>query len=150
LIEFSAEQQFKVIKPGSIYYFADEDCGLKDPHYHVVVNYNPQNEDDLIVVYSSTQIEKVLRRARSYNYPSGSLVQVCKEEYECFTTDSIFDCNQARLIPKNTLIAKLKNKELIPKPEINSKIVEKLRKAILSSNVVRRGIKKKLFLHNKE
>jgi len=87
LIEFTAEQKFKIIKPGSVYYFADKDYGLKESHYHVVVNHNPQNEDDLIVVYSSSKIENVLRRAQSYKYPSESLVKVKKEEYESFTED---------------------------------------------------------------
>ena len=50
------------IQNGSVYYFEEEKLSSTEPHYFVVLNRNPRNEEFLILVCASSQIMKRKQR----------------------------------------------------------------------------------------
>ena len=131
MINIPADVQLKAsVKPGSVYYFPDEDLLSQDPHYFIVINNNPIADEVLLLVCSSSQTEKVKRRTRDF---PGTTVQVSRTEYAGFTVDSIVDCNWVFARRMEDLVQKLSNAKLKVLPEIDITIVKRLRKAVMRS-----------------
>jgi len=135
LINIPPEIQLKAtIKPGSVYYFVEESFRkTKEPHFFVVINHDPIENNIILLVYSSSMIENVKKRRRDC---PDTLVEVKKEQYEDFTKDSIFDCNEVLDKTMGKLVNKLENNKLKFKSEIDLSIVEKLREAVCKSEIV--------------
>lgn len=134
MIEIPANVQIRsTIKPGSVFLFIEESFKVEYPHFFIVINKTPIDEDLILLVASSSKVEKVKRRRR--NLPD-TIVAISKEEYGPFSGDSIIDCNE--VIDKSTykLIRKLEKSELQRKKEMPLKIVAKLRRAVCSSPIV--------------
>ncbi|MBE9580123.1 MAG: hypothetical protein IMF18_00705 [Proteobacteria bacterium] len=140
MVEIPPEVQLKAtVKPGSVYYFPDDALVSQDPHYFIVINNNPITDETLLLVCSSSQIEKVKRRTR--DWPE-TTVEIKKTEYAGFTVDSIVNCNWAFSRKTDYLVQKLTDGELRMMPEMDIVIVEKLRKAIMRSPKVEAGKKR--------
>ncbi|MCP4682171.1 MAG: hypothetical protein GY864_07545 [Desulfobacterales bacterium] len=90
---------------------------------------------------ASSQIEKVKRRRR--DYPE-TLVEIRKDEYIGFSVDSIVDCNDVFTKRIKHLAEKLENGDLKMKAEMETSLVEKLRKAVIRSPLVISNIKERL------
>ena len=144
MIEIPAELQIKAtIRPGSVFYFVDETFPSEEPHYFIVLNKNPANDKNLIMVCSSSQIEKV--KIRRVGLSLDTLVEIKKDNYIEFTKDSIVDCNHVFSYSFDQLIIKLKKNELKLKSYVSEELVEKLRNAVISSPLVENELKKLLF-----
>lgn len=130
------------IKPGSVYYFVEDSFSSPEPHYFIVINRYPVPDNIVLLVCSSSQIEKVKRRRRFL--PPETLVEIKESQYIGFTKDSIVDCNN--VLPKTIeqLIQKLEQNELKLKMEIDICLVEKLRNAVNASPLIDKDIKKLL------
>lgn len=136
------------IRTGSVYYFVEEThTHSSEPHYFVVLNINPLTDEVLILVNSSSRVDKVRRRTSPCK---GTIVEVGKEEYTCFTEDiSAFNCNDIVCRTIDEIVSKLKNNELKLKPDMPVDIVNKLRVAVLSSPVIARKYKNMIILTQK-
>ena len=77
------------IKPGSVYYFPEQALSSDEPHYFIVVNHNPLTDEILILVCSSSRIDKVKRRVWRRSFPETTVVEIRKDAYPDFTKDSI-------------------------------------------------------------
>lgn len=131
------------IRPGSVYYFRHQDFRhSSDPHYFVVINIDPMNEEVILLVCASSSIFKVT--SRSANLPPQTLIRVEPSEYPGFVYASVFDCNYVYRDSLETLIERLSNKQLELKPEIDMKLVERLRRGVLDSPLVAGRIKAQL------
>lgn len=131
MINIPPDVQLKAtVKPGSVYYFPDEALISQDPHYFIVINNDPVADEVLLLVCSSSQIDKVKRRTR--HLPS-TAVEVRKAEYTGFMVDSIVDCNWVFARKTEELVQKLTNGKLKVMPEMDIAIVDKLRKAVMRS-----------------
>ncbi|MFC2017711.1 hypothetical protein ACFLTQ_00195 [Chloroflexota bacterium] len=130
------------IQPGSVYYFPEDSFNTEEPHYFVVINLDPSEDTVIILVCSSSRIEKV--RQRRIVFPSNTLVEISPEQYCDFKVDSIIDCNY--ILEKNIeqLVEKLSQGNLLLKSEMNIEIVKKLREGVLDSPIIEDRIKKLL------
>ncbi len=126
----------KILKPGSVFYFAHQESTGEDPHYFVILNKDPQTNELLVLVNATTKIEKRRFFISHRGLPAGTLVVLKPEEAPFLKKESAFDCNYPRLIPVEDLIGKFKMKELKMRGEAGISIVERLRKAVLASPLV--------------
>ncbi|MDO9547352.1 MAG: hypothetical protein Q7J65_00080 [Candidatus Marinimicrobia bacterium] len=142
--EFSPEARIKAsIQPGSVYYFPDEELSSPEPHYFIVLNHNPSDDMVLLLVCSSSQIEKVKRRRSGL---PGTCIEIVMSDYKDFTVDSIVDCNNVFKRSINHLVNKLTSGDLKIKSEMNFAIVQRLRSAVLNSTLVSREDKQMLIV----
>lgn len=130
------------IQPGSVYYFPYEHLNSPEPHYFVVINIDPTNEQLILLVCASSKTSKVRRRWR--DRPSETLVEVSPEQYPKFKWNSIFNCNHVIEQTINQIIERLSSEQLKLMPEMSLKLVERLRQGALASPTVANGIKKQL------
>ncbi len=121
------------IKSGSVYYFSNESFLSKEPHYFIVINKNPV-ANPILLVCASSQIESI--KKRRYNIHPDTLVELNKDDYAEFTRSSIIDCNMVFQITIEQIIKKLAESKLKTKPEINIKVIQKLREAVYCSPLV--------------
>ena len=107
----------------------------------MVINKDPPKGPFLLLVCSTSQIEKAIERRRNI---ANTLVKIGQTEYSTFTTESIVDCNNVFKKTIEEIIARLQSKKLKLKPEMPIEIVNKLRRAVIASPVVENLIKKML------
>ena len=131
-MEIPSEVKIKAtLNTGAVYYFPDEELKSTEPHYFIVLNHNPLNDHLLLLVCSSSKINKV--KLRSKNFPSTTVVEVSKIEYTDFTTDSIVDCNYIFLRSVEQLIKKCDEGKLLLKSQMPLNILIKLRQGVIDS-----------------
>lgn len=130
------------IKEGAIYYFIEESfTRSNDPHYFVILNKKPLEDEALILVNATTKIEE--RKQMQKNMPPETLIEVSPTECCELTRDSIFDCNSVTEKSLDSLIAKLEENKLgICREIMPTEILEKLRNGVIKSPVVNRSHKK--------
>jgi hypothetical protein len=146
LIDIPPEIQLKsTIKSGSVYYFPEKTFQSQEPHYFIVINYDPIKDNVVLLVSASSNIERVKRRWK--NFPD-TVVEIKKGEYSDFTRDSIIDCNSVHEYSINQLIQKISGGKLKLKTEMHIAFVNKLRKAVMRSPTVVTRLKKLLTLSN--
>lgn len=134
MVEISPEIQIRsTIKEGSVYYFSDNELNSKEPHYFIVLNHNPKNEEILLLVCSTTKINE---RKKIRKLFKNTLVEISKRDYSDFKYDSIIDCNIIFPRTIEEIISKLKSDDLKIKKEMDSAIIEKLREAVCQSPVI--------------
>ena len=134
-MEIPADVQIKsTIRTGAVYYFQENTFGSDEPHFFIVMNVDPLNDTVIYLLCSSTRIDIV--RQRRWNCSNETLIEISPKEYEGFTRRSIVDCNEVYEKSIDMLINKLSKGELKVKPEMNGKLVEKLRQGVFYSDVV--------------
>ena len=132
------------IKPGAVYYFSDEELSSDEPHYFIVLNHTPLTDEVVLLVCSSSQIEKVKRRIQRRALPATTIVEITPDEYPGFTKDSIINCNTIFRKKLELIIERLRQGSLKLKPVMDTALVEKLRAAALQSPEIEEEIKEYL------
>jgi hypothetical protein len=132
-------QIYTTLKPGAVYYFHDKELTSPEPHYFIILNHDPIKDEYLILVCSSSRVDKVKKKLK--NCPD-TFVEIFTDEYSGFTKDSIIDCNKIFKRTKEQLIEKCSLGELKLKTQIGMSLLEKIRKSVLSSKVVEEEYKK--------
>jgi hypothetical protein len=130
------------IRPGSVYYFPHESLSSPDSHFFIVINIDPIVEDVIILVCSSSKINKVKKRNR--NNPPETIIEISKQQYADFTCDSVINCNNVFPERIDKLIERLSNKKLKLKAEMDISLVDKLRMGVLASRQIPLIIKQQL------
>ena len=131
------------IQPGAVYYFVEETLYSRAPHYFIVLNHHPAEDEVILLVCASSRIQETKTRAKRRSLPDSTLVEIQRDEYPDFTTDSIVDCNYVLHRSIEHLVNKLKQGNLQLKSVMKSSLVEKLRKGMLDSPIVKENIKTK-------
>jgi hypothetical protein len=131
------------IQPGSVYYFYDSNLTSSDPHYFIILNKNPLTDRILLLVCSSSQLQAV--RKRRALRPE-TVVEISPLEYSDFTRDSIVDCNTVFEKSTGELQRKYDSRQLRVQAVIGPDILEKLRDAVLESDMVDGEVQDMLIL----
>lgn len=127
------------LRPGSVFYFTDEALSSPEPHYFIVLNINPLRDHTLLLVCSqSSQCATVNRRKRDF---PGTVVDISPIEYVSFTRNSLVDCNNIFDRTIAQLVKKRDDGVLELKPEMHIDIVQKLRIAMITSDLVAEELK---------
>jgi len=144
-VEIPPEVAIKAtIKPGSVYYFPHENFTSRESHYFVVINIDPVDEHVILLVCASSKVTKVEKRRE--NCPAETLVKIDQTQYQDFNNPSIFDCNNVIEQTVEQLVNRLSNGKLKLKTEMDVKLVEQLRRGVLSSRLVTKRIQIQLGL----
>ncbi|MCK5061886.1 hypothetical protein KAR28_05040 [Candidatus Parcubacteria bacterium] len=145
MISTNPEAQIRaIIKPGSVFLFADEDYYNSTPHYHVTLNHEPFNDKIILLVCSLTFDSNVYCNIEKSPFPYETYVNVTPGQCKILKKNSLFDCNRVKEKTIDRLIEKLSNKKLKIIGEIEIEIVEELRKAAILSPAIEENIKKML------
>jgi len=135
MILIPPEVQIKAsIRPGCVYYFSEESFTSTEPHFFIVLNHSPIDDSMLLLVCPSSRPDSVRRRRK--HLPVQTLVEIRKEEYAGFTSDSIVDCNTVIEKTVGELVVKLSKGALKVKPDMDMGIIQKLREAVQASPMV--------------
>lgn len=126
------------LRPGSVFYFPDQELTSPEPHYFIVLNINPFTDDILLLVCSSSQCDAVKWRRREF---PETVVDISPADYTRFTKDSVVDCNHPFPRTIAELVKKYDDKLLKPMPPMPMNIVEKLRTAMVKSDLVTEELK---------
>lgn len=131
------------IKPGSVYYFYEESFKTAHPHYFVVLNTKPLEDDVAILVCAVTLDIKTIEAKERLGYKRGeTLFDVAPSECPLFKRPTLFDCNVVFLKTLPVLIEKLNNGDLALKGTIPDELLKKLRLGALASRQVEHRYKK--------
>jgi len=128
----------------TVYYFENVEHGKKDnPHYHISI---PTVDGGFILlVMFTSQVEKKQEYYGITNQNAlSSLVFANKDDFNFLSKDSVIDCNQPIYKTKEELSAIMKNLEY-KEANLTEEFVEEITKAIHSSPIVRRNVKKALL-----
>lgn len=131
------------IVPGSVYYFHDARLSSTQSHYFVVLNKNPLTDSVLLLVCSTSRVDSARSRR---HLRRETLVEVSPAEYSEFTVQSMFDCNTVFDLSLSELQRKYDAGRLRVKLNIGASILEKLRDAVIESDLVEEEIKDILIL----
>jgi hypothetical protein len=80
------------LRPGTVYYFQHRALTSVEPHYFIVVNRNPIDDEVLLLAVASSKVESVRQRRRQL--PPETLVEITPADYREFKLPSIVDCNR--------------------------------------------------------
>jgi|SRR3989344_500722 len=135
------------IEQGSVFNFhIDFDgAGRKSGNrYFVVMNCNPTTDKVLIMVTSTTKIEKRKAFIRKTKISEKTLVIIDPKEYSIFKIESAFNCNDVHEVSMEDLVRKIENGGSMNYPKISNSIIKKLISGIAESPIVTEEIKKLL------
>lgn len=132
---------------GSVYYFKNQSFDSKDFHYYVVLNFYPENDEQIIMVNATSKIDSGKERVLKRGFSESSFVVVRPSDYDELKYDSGFDCNEITLRSVSQLIKMLEDGELMCKKKMPIGILNKLRNEVSSSGKVENWIRKQ-FIDN--
>ena len=125
----------------AVFYFKEESFeNSENPHYFIVLNNAPKQDETLALVYASSKIEKV--RHRRKNCLEQTLVEIAISEYREFTLPTMIDCNSVIEISPAKLIEKLESGDLKICENMPASIFGMIRAGVLMSRVVEMRVKK--------
>ena len=126
------------LRTGSVFYFVDRGLSSPEPHYFVVINRAPIEQEVLILNVVSSQVEKV--RQRRSTLP-GTLVELEPADYEELSKPSIIDCNNVFRRSLAELVEMTRHRAVEAKMQISAELIEQIRAAVLASPMVEQDIK---------
>ncbi len=112
--------------------------------YFVVMNHNPKTDKVLIMLTSTTQIEKRKKFNKKASISEKTLIEVSPKEYPTFITESAFNCNDIHEVNIEDLIRKIENNGSMNYPKIPEQILKKLITGIKESPLITEEVKKLL------
>ena len=112
--------------------------------YFVVLNANPKTDIVLIMLTSTTQIEKKYEFVRKAGISEETIVKVTPQEYSVFTHESVFNCNDVFEIEMKDLIRKIEENGNIDYQKISESIIKRLINGVKKSPKVAEDLKKLL------
>lgn len=79
-----------------------------------------------------------------------TIIIIEESDYDCFTKKSVIDCNEVITKSLKQIVRKIENGELKIKTEMNIKLVNKMRGAVLRSPIVESKVKNMLIIPLKD
>jgi len=126
------------LRTGSVYYFVDRGLSSAEPHYFIVINRAPIEQEVLILNIITSQVEKVRQRRAAL---PDTLVEISPADYDELSKPSIVDCNNVFRRSLAELVEMSMHRAVEPKMQVPDAIIEALRAAIHSSPIVEQDIK---------
>lgn len=121
----------KTLRPGTVYYFQHRDLTSPEPHYFVVVNSNPLDDQVLLLAVASSKINSV--RQRRAKMPPETLVEIGPADYSEFTLPSIVDCNVVFRRSHAELVAEWQAGRMKPKNDMPPAFLARIQAGIKRS-----------------
>lgn len=113
-----------------------------EPHYFIVLNKTPIEDNVILLVCASSKIEKVTRRR--LHCPSETLVSISPVQYAVFKYETIIDCNKVFEKSIDHLVDKLAQRKLRSEDEMAPILVANLREGVIASPLIEEYIKELL------
>lgn len=135
------------IEQGCVYnFYIDFNDSKSQPknRYFVVLNSCPKTDTVLVMVTSTTQIDKKYEFIKKAQISEDTLVKITPKEYSVFTKESVFNCNDVFEIKIEDLINKIEKNGNMNYPKMPEKLISKLIKGVKESPRIQENIKKLL------
>lgn len=110
--------------------------------YFVVLNRCPKTDTILVLVTSTTKIEKKLEFVRRAGIPKDTIVIVSPDDYLPFKDECAFNCNDVHEVCLSDLVRKIEDDGSDGFPKMPDGIIERLIKGVHASPRIAQGIKK--------
>lgn len=132
----------KTIQQGSVYLFIEDSHKDRIPHYFVILNKNPLEDDEFVFVLATSKVEKKRRiRLAMLKLPTTTLVETDGAECAFLTKPTIFDCNELTKFTPSALIDKLQSKLFRHIGHVPEQILTKLIKGVTDSPLIDEELK---------
>ena len=130
-----------LICPGRTYLFKAEEHDGDKKHFFVILNTDPWNQNEIVMVFATTITEKHSAEKYSKMYNEGTIVQVTSDDMPYISRPSLFNCNNCSVKTKEEIIRKLELGELSQKDIVSGAIIKKLREAFIKSKDISENYK---------
>lgn len=138
-----AEQVIKsLLKSGVVFYFPEHSFKSKEPHYFVVLNNDPLNDKEIVMVNATTEIQKRKDWVQRVGFSPETLVELTKAECPLLKKDSVFDCNSPLVHSIQTLVEKYRDGNMLIKGTVSVEVLQRLKGGICKSPKVIKRLKK--------
>lgn len=135
------------IEQGCVYnFYIDFNDSKRDSknRYFVVLNSSPKKDLVLVMITSTSQIDKKYEFIKKAGISEETLVKITPKEYSVFKQESIFNCNDVFEIKIEDLIKKIEEDGSMNYPKMKKELIHKLIKGVKESPRVTEDIKKLL------
>lgn len=106
----------------------------KKGHYHIVLNQNPQTDQEIILVSATKQLYKEKRYNEIWGYDEDTLIIIEDGQSKMITQKSAFNCNRYKHFPLDDLVTAVDFKRVdYTGMVIEQSILQQLRTATLRS-----------------
>lgn len=109
--------------------------------YFVVLNRNPKTDLALIMVTSTSQIQKRLEFIRRANISDKTIVEIKAKEYRVFSCDCAFNCNEVFEVKMSDLIQKIEENGSMNYPKLPDNLIKRVIAGVNDSPQVSQDIK---------
>lgn len=142
MVEVPPEVQIQALLcPGRTYLFKAEEHSGENKHFHVILNTNPQTDDQIVMVTATTLSSKHMNAYWENLLSLGVLVQVATGDAEFIKHPTLFRCDEPIVRSKATIISKLADGALLQKGIVPDQMLTSLRAGLLNSKRVDEWIK---------
>src|SRR5665811_1255957 len=94
--------------------------------YFVILNRNPKTDIALIMITSTTQIQKKREFVKRAGISGKTIVEIKAKEYCIFTSDSVFNCNEVFEVNMSDLIKKIEENGSMNYPKLPNNILKRI------------------------
>ena len=132
------------VEQGSVFNFFvcfDDSKRQSKNRYFVVLNRNPKTDTALIMVTSTTQIQKKREFVKRAGISDKTIVEVKAKEYSIFTSDSVFNCNEIFEVNMSDLIRKIEKSGSMNYPKFPTNIIKRIMAGVNESPNVSQSVK---------
>ncbi len=121
------------LRAGSVYYFVDHSLTSPEPHYFVVANSKPLDQELILLGVVTSSVDWVKRMRR--NLP-GTTIEIDPKQYDELKVASIVDCNDVKLRTLAELIEKIQRKEVRHHKDLPKVLLSAIQAGIKASPIV--------------
>jgi hypothetical protein len=121
---------------GRVYYIEDG-LGIAGRHFYILLNRDPRNDAELVLVMATSNIAGTRRFARLRNISMTTVPEVPMGRFSAFTEPTCFKCNNAESRSRQYLVTLLRSGKLRVRPEeMPADIVDMIAMGVLDSPLV--------------
>jgi len=123
------------LRQGSVYYMQDRRLTSAEPHFFIVLNHCPLDDQVLLLAVSTSQVQNLKLRRR--NVPPESVVILSPAEYPEFTRPSAVDCSSLFEMTTAELRERISTKQAQVRRDLPPATVQALVRGVLASPLIR-------------
>jgi hypothetical protein len=128
------------LRSGSVFYYTEDSFVGDDPHYFVVLNQDPANDDQLVLLNATSKVDKARRRTAGN---PAVLVVVTRGQCQDLREDSAFIGDNAIVRTVDQLVEKALRQDVMRiHGYMPNGVVHQLKAAVLASREITGDVKK--------
>ena len=125
----------QTLREGIVYYYrSDTLTGSAEPHFYVVLSCN--DEELILLVCATSNIERRKRIREANDWPSETLVIVSPKEAPFLDQESAFDCNFVQNESIRSLARIHSRKPIVIKGQASVELLRRLKVGVLKSSQI--------------